>query len=394
MNKIERAVVHRIEERLERIPKLIQVLVGPRQSGKTTAARKVLERWPGPKRYAVADLPLPPGPEWIQSEWQLARNAARNGPTLLVLDEVQKVAGWSETVKAMWDEDRALPNQVRVLLLGSSALLLGKGTSESLAGRFFLHRCLHWSFRECREAFDWDLDRWLYFGGYPGAAALAGDEPIWRSYVLDSLIETVLARDVLSMERVTKPALLRHLFALAAGYPAQVLSYNKMLGQLQDAGNTTTLAHYLRLLDSAFLVRGLERFSPRGARSRGSSPKLVLWNNALVTATGLASFEAVRGDHAAWGRIVENAAGAHLLNHLQGLAYEICYWRDRRDEVDFVVRAGRTTWGLEVKSGLPRKAGGMGVFCRRFEGIRPLLIGLGGMPIEEFFLADPTELLS
>ena len=182
--------------------------------------------------------------------------------------------------------------------------------------------------------------------------------------------------------------------SLSISLTAQVLSYNKMLGQLQDAGNTTTLAHYLRLLDAAFLVRGLERFSPGGARTRGSSPKLVLWNNALVTATGLASFETVRADHAAWGRIVENAVGAHLLNHLQGLAYEICYWRDRRDEVDFVVRAGRTTWGLEVKSGLPRKAEGMGVFCRRFEGIRPLLIGSGGMPLEEFFLADPAELLS
>lgn len=394
MKIIERAIVRRIEECLTRIPKLIQVLIGPRQSGKTTAARKVLDRWRGPKRYAVADLPLPPGPEWIQSEWQLARNAARKGHTLLVLDEVQKIAGWSETVKALWDEDRALRIQVRVLLLGSSALLLGKGTSESLAGRFFLHRCLHWSFRECREAFGWDLDRWLFFGGYPGAAALAGDEQTWRSYVLDSLIETVLARDVLSMERVTKPALLRHLFALAAGFPAQVLSYNKMLGQLQDAGNTTTLAHYLRLLDTAFLVRGLERFSPGGARSRGSSPKLVLWNNALVTATGLASFETVRADHAAWGRIVENAVGAHLLNHLQGLAYEICYWRDRRDEVDFVVRAGRSTWGLEVKSGLPRKPAGLGIFCRRFEGIRPLVIGSGGMPLEEFFRADPAELFS
>jgi len=220
-----------------------------------------------------------------------------------------KVSGWSETVKALWEEDRARGRPLKVLLFGSSALLLAKGTTESLAGRFFLHRCLHWSFSEMQRAFGWNLDQWIFFGGYPGAAPLVNDEQAWRAYVTDSLVETVLARDILAMQTVTKPALLRSLFILAARFAAQILSYNKMLGQLQDAGNTTTLAHYLRLLETAFLVSGLQRYSAGQARSRGSSPKLLVWNNALVSALGLHSFEKVRSDPARWGRLVENAVG-------------------------------------------------------------------------------------
>lgn len=393
MATIERAVTDHVFGRLRNPPELIQVIVGPRQVGKTTVARAVGARWDGPLHYAAADLPLPPGPEWVEAHWEIARRESRDRPALLVLDEVQKVVGWSEAVKACWDADRAQGRPLKVILLGSSALLLARGTTESLAGRFFLHRCLHWSFAECRAAFGWDLERWLFFGGYPGAAPLADDEPAWQAYIRDSLIETVLARDVLGLQTVAKPALLRHLFALAARFPSQILSYNKMLGQLQDAGNTTTLAHYLRLLETAFLITGLERFSAGEARSRGSSPKLVLWNNALVSALGHRDFAAVRGDSAAWGRVVENAVGAHLLNHLQGLAYEVSYWRQGNDEVDFVVRAGDVLWAVEVKSGRPAKASGLMAFRRRHPGARPLIVGSGGLPLEEFFAADPRELL-
>ncbi len=393
MATIDRALTERILARLLAPPELIQVIVGPRQVGKTTVARAVARRWDGPVRYAAADLPLPPGPEWLESEWHLARREAVDRPVLLVLDEVQKVAGWSETVKACWDADRAAGRAVKVVLLGSSALLLARGTTDSLAGRFFLHRCLHWTFAECRTAFGWDLDRWLCFGGYPGAAVLADDEEAWVAYVRDALIETVLARDVLAMQAVAKPTLLRHLFALAGRFPAQILSYNKMLGQLQDAGNTTTLAHYLRLLETAFLISGLERFSAGAARSRGSSPKLVLWNNALVAALGHRRFAALRSDPAAWGRLVENAVGAHLVNSFQGLAYETTYWRHRNDEVDFVVRAGDALWAIEVKSGRPDKLAGLHAFRRQFPAARALVVGSGGMPLEEFFLADPRELI-
>jgi uncharacterized protein len=389
----ERPQVAEIEKRLARPPALIQVVAGPRQVGKTTAARSIGARWRGPVHFAAADLPLPPGPEWIEAHWALARRQLGTGPVLLVLDEVQKVSGWSETVKALWDEDREKRKRVHVVLLGSSALLLSRGASESLAGRFFLHRFPHWSYDECRRAFGWKLDQWIFFGGYPGAAQLLDDEPAWRAYISDSLVETALARDVLAMQTITKPALLRHLFALAASFPAQILSYNKMLGQLQDAGNTTTLAHYLRLLSTAFLVSGLERFSAGQARARGSSPKLVLWNNALVSALGLRSFTDTRNDPTLWGRLVENAVGAHFLNHLGETAFWVGYWRERDHEVDYVITSGKTTWAVEVKSGRPRRPQGLAAFRRRHPRSVPLILGSGGMSFEEFFAADPRELL-
>jgi predicted AAA+ superfamily ATPase len=353
----------------------------------------VAARWDGPVRYAAADELLPPGAEWVRTQWQLARRQSRDQPCLLVLDEIQKVPGWSEMIKSLWDADHRGGHPVRALLLGSSALLLARGSTESLAGRFFLHRCLHWSYAECREAFGWDLDRWLFYGGYPGAVPLVADLEAWRRYVRDSLIEAVLGRDVLALERVTKPALLRQLFAFVCRFPAQPVAYNKMLGQLQDAGNTTTLAHYLQLLEHAFLVSGLERFSSGRARSRGSTPKLVAWNNALVNALDVRDLEEARHDGAWWGRLTENAVGAHLANNLQGVGHEVAWWRDGRAEVDYVVRSGKTVWALEVKSGRERSAPGLEAFRKRHPNSRTLLVGPGGLGVEEFLLADPAELL-
>ena len=389
---MERRVVTDILARVEKGPPLLQVIVGPRQVGKTTAARTVGSRWPGPVRYAAADFPVPPGPEWIYTQWGLARNDRARGLPLLILDEVQKVDGWSEAVKSLRDEDMASGTPFPVLLLGSSSLLLAKGITESLAGRFFLHRCSHWSYPECREAFDWDLPRWIYFGGYPGAAPLSEEQDAWRAYITDSLVETVLARDVIAMQTIRKPTLLRHLFGLATRFPAQILSYNKMLGQLTDAGNTTTLAEYVRMLETAFLLSGLEKYSAGKARVRGSSPKLVLWNNALVNALNLTTFEGAQTDGGWWGRLVENAVGAHLMNYLQGMPWEVTYWRDRGQEVDFVVQGAHGVLAIEVKSGTPRKPKGLSAFLRRFPNAKPLIVGAGGMPLEEFFSTDPRKL--
>lgn len=389
----ERAIVGSLVKALAAHGNLLQVVVGPRQVGKTWAAHAVGRQWHGPVRYAATDQFLPPGPEWIQSQWDLARKDLADGPSLLILDEVQKVRGWAETVKAEWDADRQAPRAPKVLLLGSSALLLAKGVTESLAGRFLLHRCTHWSWPEMREAFGWDLDRWLWLGGYPGTAAFADDEAAWKAYVRDSLIEAVLARDVLSLQVVAKPALLRQLFALACGYPSQILSYNKMLGQLQEAGNTTTLAHYLDMLGTAFLASGLEAHSPGQVRSRGGSPKLVLWNNALVAAMDLRGQAAARQDGEWWGRVVENAAGAHLLNHLQGLPYRVRYWRRGDDEADFVVEAGTGVRAVEIKTSRSRRRSGLPAFLASHPGSRALIVGAGGMPLEEFFGSDPRDWL-
>ena len=395
----ERAIVGELATALDKMPRLLHVITGPRQVGKTTAVRQLGRRLARKKkpvafRMVSADAPLPVGPEWIETHWQLAAaDAARTQkPVLLALDEIQKARGWSETVKRLWDETLArdkLPLQV--VLLGSSALLMQRGMTETLAGRFFLHRCAHWSWAECRAAFGWGLGEWLFFGGYPGAAPLVADEPLWRQYVSDSLIETVLARDVLMLAPVAKPVLLRHLYGLATAHPAQILSYNKMLGQLQDAGNTTTLAHYLQLLGAAFLVSGLEQYFGGQLRKRGSSPKLIFWNNALVNAASGLSRAESESDGAWRGQLVENAAGAHLLNHLHGAEWSLAYWRDGNAEVDFVVRRGRRVWALEVKSGRGGKLSGLGAFRQKHPGARALVIGSGGIALEEFFGRDPRE---
>jgi len=334
-----RSVFAHLSGALDKYRSVIHILAGPRQVGKTTVAKQLLEMWSTARLYATADVVPPPGPEWIETQWARATIQAQdNAPCLLVLDEIQKVSGWSTVLKRLWD-DKPPDTDIRVLCLGSSALLLQSGLAETMAGRFFKHDCYHWSFAECRDAFGWDLDEWMYFGGYPGTAVFKDNEEDWQRYVVDSLVETVISRDVLQMEPVRKPALLRHLFGLAAAYPAEILSYNKMLGQLQDAGNTTTLAHYLHLLGSAYLISGLERFSRRQDRKRGSSPKLVVWNNALVSAHQLRSFAALRADPAAWGRLVENACLAHMLMSKPQTA-TVTYWREGHFEVDAVVAAG------------------------------------------------------
>lgn len=380
-------------DELEKQQPVFHVLTGPRQVGKTTIAHQVMDKLPFPSLYASADSPLPPGPEWIETQWRRAEvEADRTGSAvLLVLDEVQKVRGWSESLKSKWDAAIRTSRDIRLLILGSSALLIQAGLSESLTGRFFLHRCCHWTFQECVDAFGWDLPHWLYFGGYPGAAVFSDDERKWKRYVTDSLIETVLARDVLQLQKITKPTLLRHLFALSATFPAQILSYNKMLGQLQDVGNTTTIAQYLRMLETAFLVSGLELFSRGSVRKRGSSPKLLLWNNALVNALSNRSFDDSIADTSWWGRLVENAVGGYLLGTLSPADYAITYWRERDREVDFVIARGTKLWAIEVKSGRSGKTTGLELFRTRYPDAQILIVGGNGIPLQDFFAA-PAEM--
>lgn len=389
--EFERDIVGELVTGLREMPQFLQIVIGPRQVGKTTAVGQAADRlnWPGV--VASADSPLPPGAEWVESQWRLARvkEAACLGPVLLVLDEIQKVAGWSEVVKRLWDEEQARKGRIRVVLLGSSALQLHQGMTESLAGRYFLHRCMHWTWPECQKAFGWSLEDWLVFGGYPGSAPLAHDESLWRRYVTDSLVEAVLARDVMTGHRIAKPVLLRHLFALACAYPAQVISYNKMLGQLVDAGNTTTLAGYVEALQTAFLLTGLQAWSGSAVKQRASSPKLLMWNNALIHAMSRRTRQDVQADATWRGRLVENAVGAHLMCHLPPLAYSVHYWRNGDAEVDFVVARPGRLWALEVKSGRGGKTPGLPAFRKRFPEAKSLLIGGGGVPLEEFFNNPP-----
>ncbi|HEY3217109.1 MAG TPA: AAA family ATPase [Candidatus Eisenbacteria bacterium] len=376
-----------LARRLAEPQRFLHIVAGARQVGKTTLVQQVTEAAKVPVRFASADEPTLRGAEWIAQQWEAARLAAGRHEAILVIDEVQKAIGWSESVKRLWDEDTRARRPLKVVLLGSAPLLVQQGLTESLAGRFEVLHLPHWSLAEMRGAFDFSVDQYLYFGGYPGAAPLAREPGRWRRYILDALVETTIARDVLLLTRVDKPALLRRLFELGCRYSGQVLSYNKMLGQLHDAGNTTTLAHYLELLGGAGLLAGLAKFSGRAARGRGSSPKLQVLNTALMSAQSGFSFKEARADHQFWGRLVESAIGAHLANASAAGECELFYWRQDTHEVDFVVRAGRTVTAIEVKSGRTRDARpGLAAFADAFRPTRKFLVGGGGIPVEEFLL--------
>ena len=309
--------------------------------------------------------------------------------------QIQKIPAWSETVKRLWDEDTRKKRPLKVVLLGSAPLLMAQGLTESLAGRFETLRLPHWSLTEMRAAFGWSLEQYLYFGGYPGAAPLVGDPKRWARYIADSLIETSIARDVLLLSRVDKPALLRRLFELACRYSGQVLSYTKMIGQLQDAGNTTTLAHYLDLLAGAGMVCGLAKYAGDAARSRGSSPKLQVLNTALMSVTAGVSPAEARADREFRGRLIESAVGAHLANAAAAAECELYYWRERGQEVDFVVKAHSRLTAIEVKSGrAPQAHPGTAAFAAAFKVRRTLLVGGDGISVEEFLNRPVAEWLA
>lgn len=389
-----RAQAATLAARLTEPRRFLQIVAGARQVGKTTLVGQVMDVLKVPAIFVSADEPTLSDAGWLSAQWDRARVAAGEAGkagAVLALDEVQKISGWSETVKRLWDEDSRARRPLKVVLLGSAPLLLQQGLTESLAGRFETVHVPHWSLDEMRTAFGYSLDQFLYFGGYPGAAALINDPGRWRRYLLDALIETTIARDVLLMTRVDKPALLRRLFELGCRHSGQVLSYTKMIGQLQDAGNTTTLAHYLDLLGGAGMIVGLQKYAARAPRQRGSSPKLQVMNTALMTAVSGLSPAEVAADREFRGRLIESAVGAHLANGAASGAIELFYWREGNREVDFVIRAGRTVVAIEVKSGrAPTAHPGLAAFAESFKPKRTLIVGGDGIPLDEF-LTRPID---
>ena len=385
-----------LAERLAEPRRFLHVVAGPRQVGKSTLVQQVTDDLSLPVRYASADEPTLRGVDWISQQWEAARlDASGRAGAVLVLDEIQKIPSWSETVKRHWDEDTRKKRPLKVVLLGSAPLLITQGLTESLAGRFETLRLPHWSYAEMREAFDFTLEEYLYFGGYPGAAPLIRNPLRWSRYIADSLIETSIARDVLLLTRVDKPALLRRLFELACRYSGQILSYTKMLGQLQDVGNTTTLAHYLDLLAGAGMVCGLQKYAGDAARSRGSSPKLQVLNTALMTVTAAVSPQEARSDREFRGRLIESAVGAHLANAAAAGECEVFYWRERGQEVDFVVKAQSRLTAIEVKSGqAPQAHPGTAAFAAAFRVKRTLLVGGDGIAVEDFLSRPVAQLLA
>jgi predicted AAA+ superfamily ATPase len=389
-----RPIYFTIHSRLKEPRKFLQVLTGPRQTGKTTLIHQAMDELDIPKHYASADEPTLQSRAWIEQQFEVGRLLARENRkvgAILVLDEIQKVAGWSEAVKRQWDSDTAHKVPLKVVILGSAPLLIKQGLTESLAGRFEIIPAVHWSYPEMKDAFGWTFEQYVYFGGYPGSAGLIDDRHRWSRYIIDSLIETTISRDILLMTRVDKPALLRRLFQLGCNYSGQILSYQKMTGQLQDAGNTTTLAHYLELLSGAGMLTGLHKFAGKQVRQRASSPKLQVLNTALLSSQSNISFDTSLKDREFWGRLVESAAGAHLINSSKGTNIEVFYWRERGKEVDFILQSNNTIVAIEIKSGYNRGSlPGMEEFDRNFKPKRKLLVGGGGISLEKFF-SYPAE---
>lgn len=390
---IIRASYQIFEERIKEDRKFIQCVVGPRQVGKTTMVTHVLKEIDIPGDYQIVDDSHTAS--WISQLWESARLKIKTKQLkqfIITIDEIQKIKNWSEVVKKEWDFDTVNQINIKLVILGSSRLLIQAGLSESLAGRFEIIQMMHWSFNEMNEGFGLTPEQFAWFGGYPGSAGLIKTEKRWKDYVSNSLIETTISKDILMLTRIDKPSLLKNLFSLTAAYSGQILSYNKMLGQLQDAGNTTTLAHYLNLLDTAGLSTGLQKIYKENHRTRSSSPKLQVYNSALISAQTQLSFEDAQNDRVYWGRIIESCVGAHLINKSVTQRFELLYWRHINNEVDFVLRYKNEIVGIEVKSSIAKPTKGMDVFKKIFSPKKIYLIDNRILSWQDFIQINPLEL--
>jgi len=369
-----------LEQRLYSWPRLLQIVLGPRQVGKTTGVRQVFDRWQGPKHFASADTVLPPSTEWIVQQWNRAR--AATGDSLLVLDEIQKVSSWSEVVKGLFDEDRAA-GKIKVVLLGSASLDLSRGLDDSLVGRFEIIPVPHWSARECRDSFNWNLEQFLKFGGYPGGAPLIEDPQRWQDFISNSVIDPVVNRDIPALQDIRKPALFRQVLELVLNYPAQEISFQKLLGQLQESGNVSTVKNYLRILSKAFLVRPLEKYPTRPISSKTSSPKIIPLCPALISA--VAGPLRIDRDPAWRGRVLEACIGAQLLQSRGKLSY----WRAGNREVDYVLEREGVVIGFEIKSNARKPVGGLNRFTASFKDA--LTFSLDEYAAEELLMAGDVD---
>jgi predicted AAA+ superfamily ATPase len=411
-----RTHVQALRQRVQESPQFITIVAGPRQVGKTTMVRQALgnvahyflavdqpeapRALPGFTPQTTEVDGAPRDAAWLIRTWQYARQqcavfAEKNPgqPFVFVLDEIQKIPRWSATVKGLWDADRAHNVAMHVILLGSSPLLMQKGLTESLAGRYELMRVTHWSFLEMHQAFDFTLNEYIYFGGYPGSARLIRDEDRWRNYVLASLVQPSIDTDILQMTRVDKPALLKQLFTLGAHYSGQILALGKVKGQLQDAGNETTLAGYLDLLGHAGLLVGLHKYHVGAARRRASAPKFNVLNTALMSSATPYTFAQAQADRSYWGRLVESTVGAHLRNTATA-SQEVSYWRESPDEVDFVISDALRLTAIEVKSTpTAGKLNGLEAFAQQHPKCVPLLVGAEGIALTEFLSYPLTHWL-
>ena len=386
--EFKRPIFSEVLDRTNEPRRFIQVLAGPRQVGKSTLMDQVLADCPLPHYLYNADGIDMEDADWIRRIWETTRSQMdikQQAEAVLVVDEIQKIKNWSEIVKREWDADTRNRRQLKVFLLGSSRLMLRKGLTESLAGRFELIRLGHWTFQEMSKAFGWTLDEWIYYGGYPGTAAFVKDMRRWRKYVKESLVAPAIEKDVILTSNIYKPALMKQLFELGCSYSSELLSLTKTLGQLQDAGNVTTLSSYLEILNECNLLTGLQKYANDEARRYQSVPKYQVYNNALLTAYRGSTYEKDRIDTNAWGRWVESAVGAYLLGGADEGGYKVYYWHERSDEVDYIIVRQGEVIALEVKSGRRGMNSGLPKFRERFMPKRDLVVGTDGIPFADFF---------
>ena len=397
MNMIIRSQSNDLIMRLQEPRRTIQVVAGPRQVGKTTLVKQVLQQLSTPSRFFNADGVEPDDKDWIAARWEEVRalmHFNQYQEMVLVIDEVHKINNWSEQVKREWDADTFNDVNIKVVLLGSSRLLLKKGLTESLAGRFEILSMTHWSFQEMQEAFGWDINQYVYFGGYPGSAPYVNNEARWRKYMRESIIAPAIEKDVLQTTYIYKPALMHQLFHLGCAYSGELLSYNKMLGLLQDAGNATTLVNYLEVLGESKLLTGLPKYVKDASRKYRTIPKLQVYNNALLTAlTEGVSYEKVFTDPQLWGRWVESAVGCYLLDKADELDCDLFYWREDNEEVDFVLRRADKVLAIEVKSGKRQSNSGLSTFRQMYNPQHSLVVGGQALPLEDLFKGNIASLL-
>lgn len=391
----KRSEYHIITERLKEERKFIQVVMGARQIGKSTVVKQVLKDIDLPYQFFSADNIPATKQSWISDCWDAVRSIKKSNnyeSMILVIDEIQKISNWSEAVKKEWDADTFNDSDIKVLLLGSSRVMLEKGLSESLAGRFEEIRMSHWSFLEMKECFDFSLEQYIYYGGYPGAASLINDNDRFSQYIQSAIIDATINKDILMDTPINKPALLRQTFELGASYSGELLSLNKMLGSLQDAGNTVTLAGYINLLNESGLLCGLQKFSIDNARRKASIPKLQVYNNALKMVYNSLSFEQSLLDRKHWGRIFESGIGAYLVSQAFTHRFEVYYWRERNDEVDFILRKNNSLIAIEVKSNAEKNTSGLDRFRQNFNPDKAFIVGEGGITPEEFLSMNIKKL--
>ena len=361
MKEIRSDIAKIIKLRMDETSPLLQIIQGPRQVGKTTALQQYYDsnHKRTPIHFVSGDVIS--SALWIQEQWQIARDAEK----ILIIDEIQKIPNWSEMIKKLWDEDKRKRLKPKCILTGSSSLSLQKGLSESLTGRFESISANHWSYQQSNQLHIMDLDEYLIYGGYPKSYSFMKDKKRWVDYITHSIVETVIGKDILMQAYVKSPALFRQAFYLLTSFPAQVISYNKLLGQLQDKGNIDLIKSYIELYESAYLIKTIQKFSGSEIRKKTSSPKII------IMAPALASFhriESLTDDER--GRIFESAVGAEFIK----AQFKPYYWADGDYEVDFVLEYKKNLIAIEVKSGKKKRSSSLEVFKKKYPTVKIIYI--------------------